>query len=479
MPVPGRVMRRLTWIGLNRGLAYELIVLGDQSEIELPQLRGYADELWAGFALIDPEAGAVDPVPLEAVFRSPTFGYTVELTDPEWERWPDAAGTVVGAEFGATHPLGVMVVIPIALLGVDPTQEGVAAAFSRVLDLADGGDTRPVRVGPLTGIDVEGQRAAAEPLRERTRILVGEASAFAVTVVMSEETARLDELLGEVRAFSLETDPVLETSADVPESLRLGHAIFFAALASHQRRSGRLADAETTMERSVELAPSDPSALAILAAIQLERARYAAAVATYEQVFAGDYSNVDAVEGYVSALLELGRPDEALEVLDEQIRRSGSGQLRLTRAVVLAQQGDLARATAELESLEREGYASVLLYELMFAFYLEQDRPADVARHARSARRAHPLQTGPARVPGRGARRAGAILRRPGGARPRARRRTWQRTSAGGPGGDRLRAPAAGAPLRLASSGARTEGCPLRSKLRLWRCARMGVQSDR
>lgn len=115
--------------------------------------------------------------------------------------------------------------------------------------------------------------------------------------------------------------------------------------AAKLERGGDLEGALEAYQAALALAPDDPDVLAAVASLAGRLAMPEVAAKLWGRVASLDSARLDAIDGQAVALRELGRFDEAVELLRSAIvRRPGDGRLWNTLGVTLVQQAQPATA---------------------------------------------------------------------------------------------------------------------------------------
>jgi len=355
--------RWLTWIGERNGFMYQFIFFGSIGRTS-ETFRAQAGELLSRFSQLQPErAVTASEGPVGAA--SELFGYRVDLAESGWRAWEDTSETIPGADFGAQSSEGIFFVIPLALLGSEPSDAAGFEAIAELVSIRVPRETTSLRLGNAHGIEFRGGRMTSDgkELEQRVRILRTRTTLFLVVASVMKGSDRSESLLAAVERFEpIEAPAAPAAPAEVPEARRHAHAAVLgriagyyagahqferaleflalaramapdvADLAEHEGRlllrMGRFREAATSLGATAGRFPDRPILRGLLALAHAGLGDRRAALATYHAAFTEGLQDDDLLVDYADELRQAGRTEDALEVLDAQIARGGSAGLR-------------------------------------------------------------------------------------------------------------------------------------------------------
>ena len=340
------------------------------------------------------------------VFRSASFGYSVDLGDTEWSAWDRVAAFMPFADFGALYgDAGGFAVLPLSYFGTSPEPDIAIPALLALIQSDVPKDAQPIHVDGFEGVDfvTDRLRDGAQYLY-RARALSGRQRGFTIVAWIArgrvaDETAVLDAV--ERVRFDPQAPPAPVLS-QLSESERTRHASFFNETGLRYAQLRRYGTAIDFLERATATSPDDPILFENMIRIEIAAGRYAsaleslqtgverfadfprlrayrayaaslsgdyeAALADYERSFELGVDDEDLFENWIESLWQTGREKEAFERLDTRIAATHSRRLRVVRAILLYQSGRAEQAVSDLRELENETPGdSVIVSELVNA----------------------------------------------------------------------------------------------------------------
>ena len=127
----------------------------------------------------------------------------------------------------------------------------------------------------------------------------------------------------------------------------------FNLLGYSYRQAGKFEDAEKAFQAYVKLIPNDPNPYDSYAELLLKMGRFDEAIAQYRKALEIQPNFVNAHQGIAMAQLYSGKPKDASAELDELAKKARTDAEQrtamLARTVVFLDQGDAAKALAELD----------------------------------------------------------------------------------------------------------------------------------
>ncbi len=162
-----------------------------------------------------------------------------------------------------------------------------------------------------------------------------------------------------------------------------------AALVMSYIRSGQTDEAVTFVAEVLEKNPSNPAAWILKGDLETQLANPEAAEAAYREAISVTPDVIDGYQSLVGHLLRYGRNDEAIEAARAGLaKKPDVTRLRLTLALLLKEQGDIAGAIAEYETLYEQTPNSFVVANNLASMMIEVDQsPEQVERAFTLARR--------------------------------------------------------------------------------------------
>lgn len=407
----GSSFRSILWTGFHGHWGYQLSAYGRDDAVSETDLSRHYEEMIASFQLLEHEEPAAPGVS----FDSERFGYSVDLRDSGWRSWEDHAADQPNAEFAALHDAGgVLLVLPVSLLGSDPGERRTLAALAALVHLEWPASPRRLTLGALGGIEADFTRSTPSgTYRGRARLLKGPDVAYAIVALANEELGEQGTpLLQAVEAVSFSpAGPKRLDAEKLSPAERRRHANAFNQLGLASHEAGSRGEALRFLEIAHRLAPEDLVIVQNLGFVQIEAGRYAdtlkmlegdsvrfrdnvellayralarsqsgdraGALRDFEAAFELGLEDEDYLATFAGLLWEAGERDRAYALLDDAIGAHGSVVLRTTRALLHRQAGDYDAAVEDLTRIESQGGADAsVLMELIYAYH-ESGRHAE------------------------------------------------------------------------------------------------------
>jgi tetratricopeptide (TPR) repeat protein len=412
--VNGQEFAYVHWICEHNGFVYQLITWGtDASESGKRRVESNADQLFAGFELLDPERTAIPDGDGIQPFASPAFGYRVDLSGQGWSTWPDREENMPYAEFAAARGVAYIVVVPAALPAADGPLSHDAIARS-LLDFAGveypGSaitSVRPLERDGLSGYDIlVNQSVNSTDLTYRAHILRSPHSAYMVLAWTTAAGAVdvLEEAIAQVH-FDPDAPAPAEQELTPAQRFTQGHfannlGLFayerklYRRAADHFRDASRLQpqipvflqnavdaleeisehrDALTLLEAAQGRFPENTDLLSREAALRARLGDSQGAIAIYERILQAGHRDEHYLAQLITLLADDDQTQRAQQLLD-QYTRPGTPRHRSLRAMLHRRDGDDDSAVAILrEGLDQIPIDAASAGEL-FDLYYELDR---------------------------------------------------------------------------------------------------------
>ena len=256
------------WVGAHGGYAYQLFCWGPQ--IEQAAVRREAEQMFNRFEFLEtPSKTASGQVATgkPSVVRARTregyisfepYGYAVDVADSSWQRWPSDRPEIPEADFGAVSQRGGhLAVVPVRLLGEDPPQEKLAAAFCTIagLDPTQITQRQMVLQKHLQGAEYEAsQTRDGKAYRYRFRIVKDRQVALWVAAwhaqADGDSRAIWDDVLQRVEFFP--SSPSAPNLQSLSARERQRHARFFSTLAGLYAQAGQADRSEACQQLALK-----------------------------------------------------------------------------------------------------------------------------------------------------------------------------------------------------------------------------------
>ena len=348
-------------------------------------------------------------------FHSPRYGYEVTLAGTAWVRWENLAEVAPEAEWGALlKDYGRLLVIPLALNGLDPRQEALDQALLARLGIAYPSDQlsdfQPLEHGGATGHSFRLIRdvAGAENVYRLWVVRRGDCAYLAAVWFdragaekaekkdPKTDTAELDEVLARISFDPAAASPKI---AELNPRQRQSQGLLYNDLGMFAYNSRDFGGAIDCFRHAFELQPNDPAILTNLinAHVELQQYREAlgeleqhlnrfanysdlwaarafllaklgetdAALSAYAAPFANGYRAEAPFTQYVTLLAENDRTSEALAAVEEYLQTKDSFAVRRLQAALHRQRGEHQQAIAILTELAKNRpFNAELSYDL-------------------------------------------------------------------------------------------------------------------
>ena len=396
----------------HNGFAYELILSGQAGQESA--VHREADELFAGFELIDPAKYARSPRNPAPAFASKDFGYRIDLGGNPWGEFRNLSSRLPRAEFGALCGKSVgMAIEPVPLLGHKPPPADADRALLSLMDLEH---EKPLQRVALERGDWRGFESSFEnsvdgtSFRYRAWTLIGpDAAIFAVEwrtlgAPVDACPAALEKLVLGVPA------PVAPSAVSRPaavahffnelglaafengrfdqalEAFEQAHAVapqenaYATNVVGTLRRAGKKQAAIEWLGRELKGASCSAPLRATLAFNLADVGKAPEALATWTGLFACGYLDDAAFAQYARFLESHGKVDLALKEAAAYTARYDSVAIALLRSDLLARKGDRDGAIALLDDRQkRKGFDKAVAVHLA-DLAIDAERPAEAVR---------------------------------------------------------------------------------------------------
>ena len=348
-----------------------------------------------------------------ALFQSPGYAYSVDLSGTPWQSWPGAGWKLSHAEFGATRDGGALAVVPVSLLDTKPDPRFALPALLALIDTELSETARPVEVGGHRGVEIATRRIVdGVEYRYRARALVGPRAGYAILAwTLRPPGPDVDEILGVVERVRIHPDRAVVGADAFSSRERTRHGAAFNEIGLRLAQGGRYAEAIPFLERATAIDADDPVLVENLVRVQIASGRFGAAldvlresvdrfgdhphlrayrayasaqtgdlqsaIADYARAFELGLDDEALLRSYVEALWRDGRRAEALALLDARIETTRSRNLRLLRAMLRRRSGEpeaSARAIEELEELAAGAPGDAEVHTELVTAYFEAGR---------------------------------------------------------------------------------------------------------
>ncbi len=391
--IAGRRFHYINWLTSYNGFAVQVLSFGQEQD------AAAANRVWsqvlAGFHFIDPDLIAYgDSSPAED-FRSERYGFEINLADQGWRTSKFFSDMIPHAEFVAEPPtlVGGLVVRAVRIDEHTLSLDEVARAMMSIINFSYPNDPDITSIETIESDDRTIQRIHAlldgspgldyEHIHD---ITLNDGCAIMLQGMWPKGDAEQKEIvlaaLQQVMLFEsmpLPTDIVAQLE---PHQLSR-RATFFNTLGLAAFERNEFSRAAVLFE---EASQADPSYVTHLvnqlkalnqlsryadgvAAIRATNNRFDAvesvvawdaymrwrsddsdgAVATWRRLFATGYQNDEDVELFADALISLGRPDEAIVVIDNHAANPNLDGLVLSRVYALEEIGQINEGLTVLE----------------------------------------------------------------------------------------------------------------------------------
>lgn len=394
----GKSIRYVQSFGATNGWAYQLMAWGKQEDAQLVDAQ--ASRFSADFELLDPNRLSPIAARNTAVdFLSTNYQFAVRCAQSGWLLWKDREKDCAYASFGVLHQQdAALVVSAVSLMGLDPEPEviyrGLLAGAGKALERKDLEEARPIHTGPLSGIELEFERASTsgKAFTYRVQALYGSNSAYLVASWISRAHPQKDKFLAD--ALSRVTFLDGPFNAPAPEQMTANekqvHRImlngmglvyyeqsrfersarfFRQALAldnsEHDTpylgnlvdaclRTGNYQEALSELQARQQFVDSQPNLQAREALLQTRLGQVQLALTNYQNLFAGGYTSEDDFRQYIQLLSQTEQPERALKETEKYLQRHDVPSVRLVQAGLLKNQRAFNDAALILETQRRK-----------------------------------------------------------------------------------------------------------------------------
>ncbi|HZJ13474.1 MAG TPA: DUF3857 domain-containing protein, partial [Chthoniobacteraceae bacterium] len=335
------------WITQHRGIVYQLVTWGPPAARDA--LRAQSDKLRAGFEIIDRNRSAVPAsARAKSVHASPQYGYAIDCRDTDWMlRWENLAKDLPDADYGVMNSNGsaCLCVIPVWIGDGDPDLDALTHALAGRIGVAFPDDNiyglKDWQQGKGAGL-AKGRAFAFErnvegtDLLYRLRVLRHLNFAYLLAAWFDKahesRTDLLDEGLDRIYFAPPPMGP--PPRSEMNDRALMRHGVVCNEIGLWHDRRGESEAAREWFGRALEL--GKPDAVVAL--------------------------------NYAESTARLGKTDEALTFLDEQIAKfPGHAKLGSKRAEIQLQSGDSEAATKGLAALFESGFRD----DAQFAGFIE------------------------------------------------------------------------------------------------------------
>jgi tetratricopeptide (TPR) repeat protein len=377
-------------------------------------LNRQADEVFAGFELIDPARRAAPPARPASPYSSKDFGYTVDLGGKPWTESAAVSARLTRAEFTAACGEGAgMAIEPVPFLGHKLSPDDVDSGLLAMMELHRDEPLRrtPLERGEWRGFESIYERDVdAKKVRYRVWTLAAPQAGL-IAAEWGDASRTAPGCGGALEKIALGRPAAVAADA-VPRPVAVAHFFNQAGLTAF--RDGRLAQAREAFERARALSPQEPvfvknvvetlrregkkeEALAWLgrelkgaqcssalratqASLLADLGKTPEALATWTSLFGCGYLDDAAFDEYARFLEAHGKADLALKEAAAYAGRDDSVFVALLRAEILSRKGDGEKAIALLEERQKKkGFNDGIALRLA-ELALDAERPAEAVR---------------------------------------------------------------------------------------------------
>jgi tetratricopeptide (TPR) repeat protein len=324
----GIPMHYVRWVYTNNGFAYQVILFGRASDRE--RIAEETDRVLAGFDQIDPKFVChVDGATALQDFSIADDGFSLKLSDRGWQNWKDGPTVFPSAEFIALRGETALAVIPIHFDDFKPARDVRLAAFLGFFGCADPESVlakrEAIRIDKLPATECAFPRPRAEGGDVYYCLGVAQTDEFdyciSVWSTQSKQDAAnaLDEVLSRVHFAPVEKR-VHKSKMDFGQPQR--YAKYYNFVGLRYLRAQKALESEPCFLRALEFAPNMTLAL----------------------------------ENYVSACLENGRHQPALDAMEKyEVAWWDHPPSKLMHAWLLSKVNRPADAIGEFEAIFKSG----------------------------------------------------------------------------------------------------------------------------
>jgi hypothetical protein len=387
------------WCGTKNGFAYQLITRGVNANALV--VGAESSDLERRFSLADPKRVSMGSGKAVAPFKSPGFGYTIDLSKKGWQSWENLNKSFDGAEFGARlRTKAYFGVIPLYLYQEPVQIETLAESLLSFLGMKLSDSSMQFVEQYTNRLTLRFERTVnGLPLAYRARIIAMRGCAFYELGWWQQGDERMEkEVTDAIDALRVPGGGDLAEGKEGIEQARVllgaqvneGQGLLYNDIGLQRGRAEDWRDALGWFRRAAEYRPKDRSvtknmlftfkklreseeALRYLREreavtqekwMQAEKAWFLAdlgrekeALAAYEKVFSGGYVDDDQFVNYARLIADGGDLKGSLALLEGYLKGRDSVALRLAQAALL-ERDKRGKEAAQILARTRERFST-------------------------------------------------------------------------------------------------------------------------
>jgi len=416
------------WICLKDDVRYRLSVSG--AEADKSRLEREAERFFAGVTFIGAPAGpsnSNDPRWTFTYFKSPHFGYSMNLRGKNWDRWADVDDEFPSAELGGLcdNENTCFLVVPVFYNGVSrPHIDALTWAALQTMGIehpdSNTSDLKPVTQGNMDGYVLDHEKVIdGDTIRYRARILSGPRRGLMIIVWTMGTKTRLDTRAKEVFdgvKFRVSYSGAAQNSFGIADKASQAELINYLGVSCYKARQydkaleycGRASELDPRnlvyltntletyyeqsrfgeglkfLERSKSFEKTDPAALLWRAKLLAGAGKARFAIEAMKSLFDDGHRDDDDFVYYLDLLAGEKMWDQADAASKKYLAKDASLAVHIKLAEMLSDRGKYSEAIRLLrDRQDRIPFNTEIAYALIYA-HLDAEEPADALKVCRA-----------------------------------------------------------------------------------------------